>query len=99
SVDLLGKMDPVVAHGKPKPIAFRPGHVKWNYPYSVGRLRPDLVTQLVAPTHGELCGMRTWGYDQIGPELFVRRDAPLPRRAELGQAVTALDVLSALPPC
>ena len=42
SIDLLGKSDPVVAKGPPAG-PFRPGHNKWNYAYSIGQLRPDVV--------------------------------------------------------
>jgi hypothetical protein len=50
SIDLLGKNDPVIAHERPRPgLAFLPGHVKWDYRYSIGRLRPDVVVALWTP--------------------------------------------------
>jgi hypothetical protein len=42
TIDLLGLNDPVIAHG-PRSTAFYPGHDKWNYDYSIGRLQPDLI--------------------------------------------------------
>jgi hypothetical protein len=53
-VDLLGKCDPVVSRKPmhrnlmtPNPILeFFPGHLKWDYGYSLGQLKPDfIVTQ------------------------------------------------------
>lgn len=54
-IDLLGKNDKIIARlparstidpmGK---VSFTPGHSKWNYAYSIGELKPDLVFQLWA---------------------------------------------------
>ena len=41
-VDLLGKADKTIARGEPAAV-FRPGHNKWNYDYSIGKLRPDII--------------------------------------------------------
>jgi hypothetical protein len=52
SLDLLGKSDRVIAREQmhiPDNIDlldFRPGHMKWNYAYSIGELQPDIVVQL-----------------------------------------------------
>jgi hypothetical protein len=51
SVDLLGKMDRRIAHepmrdanrGVPWWAAFHPGHMKWDYAYSIGELKPDII--------------------------------------------------------
>jgi hypothetical protein len=46
-VDLLGKNDKVIARqqwNKSFP-GFLPGHVKWDYAYSIGKLKPDIVAQ------------------------------------------------------
>jgi len=49
-VDLLGKNDPVIARQPMKPISgireFNPGHLKRDYNYSIGVLRPDVVVEL-----------------------------------------------------
>ena len=50
-VDLLGKMDRRIAHEPmraantkvPWWAAFHPGHMKWDYDYSIGQLRPDVI--------------------------------------------------------
>ncbi|MEJ2263550.1 MAG: hypothetical protein P8X95_08890 [Anaerolineales bacterium] len=53
SLDLLGKNDVVIAHenvrgggGLTSVKNFRPGHMKWDYDYSIGKLKPDVVVQL-----------------------------------------------------
>ena len=74
-VDLLGKMDTVIAHGPSHDVFLKPGHTKWNYDYSIGKLRPDVVADLAFPTTSDLCHMTAWGYRQIAPRLFVRRAA------------------------
>ena len=52
-IDLLGKSDKKVARetmrqitGLWKYIYFYPGHLKWDYAYSIGELKPDVVAQL-----------------------------------------------------
>jgi len=58
AIDLLGKCDAKVAHEEmhrelqvPPQKEFWPGHLKWDYAYSIGELKPDLVVQTwgVAP--------------------------------------------------
>jgi arabinofuranosyltransferase len=61
AIDLLGKSDPVIAKGKPA-APFYPGHSKWNYAYSIGQLKPDIVTILWSPTHADKDNMAKWGY-------------------------------------
>ena len=53
SIDLLGKNDPIIAHEPPHGVSglrsigeFRPGHNKWDYDYSIGELKPDVIVQL-----------------------------------------------------
>jgi len=53
ALDLLGKNDVKIAHenaqGANNPFnldKFRPGHMKWDYDYSIGELKPDVVVQL-----------------------------------------------------
>ncbi len=48
-IDLLGKTDPVIAHLPMDQTIipeFKPGHMKWNYAYSIGTLKPDVVLEL-----------------------------------------------------
>jgi hypothetical protein len=59
SIDLLGKTDRHIAHedmrtfavGWHKFIEFRPGHMKFDYRYSIGQQQPDVIAQLWR--HGE----------------------------------------------
>lgn len=60
-VDLLGKSDRVIAGRKPRG-PFRPGHNKWDYGYSVGLRRPDVVFQLWLPSASDLRMLSDWGY-------------------------------------
>lgn len=54
AIDLLGKNDVTIAHQSmhrpsgrfSRLYAFHPGHLKWDYGYSIGRLQPDVVAQL-----------------------------------------------------
>ena len=57
AIDLLGKNDPVIARqqvhwksGLANISEFRPGHLKWDYSYSIGVLKPDVVVQLWGDT-------------------------------------------------
>ena len=57
AIDFLGKNDPVIAHepshgpsGIRSISGFRPGHMKWNYDYSIGELKPDIIVQLWGDT-------------------------------------------------
>ncbi len=63
TIDLLGKNDKKIASekmrvssGLSKFIDFYPGHLKWNYSYSIGKLKPDVVVQL-------------WGFKEAKPYL------------------------------
>ena len=75
TVDLLGKSDRVVAR-RPRQasVGFEPGHDKWDYQYSVGEMRPDLVAQLWHASDGERVAIERSGYDPLGPWLFARVD-------------------------
>jgi len=50
TIDLLGKNDPYIAHlpnhASPSLEGVRPGHMKWDYDYSIGQLKPDMILQL-----------------------------------------------------
>jgi hypothetical protein len=56
-IDLRGKSDRVVAHEPMKQVLdyppllqFWPGHMKWDYAYSLGQLAPDVIAQLWSST-------------------------------------------------
>ena len=44
AIDLLGKVDPVIAKTPARSLV--PGHNKWDYPYSLLVLRPDYIMPL-----------------------------------------------------
>jgi hypothetical protein len=53
AVDILGKNDRIISkikmgrlEKKSEFVAFYPGHLKWDYAYSIGKLKPDIVFQL-----------------------------------------------------
>ncbi len=56
AIDLLGKSDSKIAHEQmhvdpvlmARSFGFWPGHLKWDYDYSIGQLKPDVVLQLWA---------------------------------------------------
>lgn len=58
-IDLLGKSDKSIAHsasfhdksiGLKQYLNYRPGHVKWNYPYVVTKHKPDVFGQVYPET-------------------------------------------------
>jgi arabinofuranosyltransferase len=92
-VDLLGKMDPVVARTGPtgiEPIRFRPGHNKWDYGHSIGELRPQVITSLWFPTASDRCDIRHWGYQELAGGLWVLRGSRGVDAAGLGAAIARL---------
>ncbi|OGO42546.1 MAG: hypothetical protein A2W36_04065 [Chloroflexi bacterium RBG_16_58_14] len=53
AIDLLGKVDRKIARQPAHAVAslygiknFRPGHVKYDYDYSLGQLKPDVIAQI-----------------------------------------------------
>ncbi|GAB4536740.1 MAG: hypothetical protein Fur0018_27440 [Anaerolineales bacterium] len=49
TIDLLGKSDAYIARLPIHPADFkqlRPGHMKYDYDYSIGQLKPDVIVQL-----------------------------------------------------
>lgn len=67
-IDLLGKADTRIARGPSHlEYPFRPGHDKWDYGYSIGELRPDVIAQLWHPTDDDLRALDAWGYVPVRP--------------------------------
>jgi arabinofuranosyltransferase len=88
SIDLLGKSDTVIAHERPHPGPVYPGHMKWDYAYSL-RQRPELITELWKPTAADLVLLKRAGYVRVSEGagyLYVRRDARGVNRARLARA-------------
>jgi hypothetical protein len=54
AIDLLGKNDPIIAqqsnHIPNKIDDIRPGHMKWDYDYAIGKLKPDVIIQVWGDT-------------------------------------------------
>ena len=67
-LDLLGKNDTFIATSAPHGEFF-PGHNKWDYDYSIGKLQPDVVFQtfdrgLEKDLHQRIMN---WGYKKMCP--------------------------------
>ena len=90
AVDMLGRSDHTIARMARRGEAFWPGHDKWDYAHSVGRLRPDVIVQLWRPTADDLAGITGFGYDRLLPSLFVRADSTGVDRVRLERVVCAL---------
>lgn len=87
AVDLLGKSDHVVATEPPRDPLFLPGHDKWDYAYSIGALRPDVVADFWPRQPDDLARLASWGYTEYGQDIFVRDDSRLVDRARLARLV------------
>jgi len=93
AIDLLGKSDRRIAHEDmryairrwhnliPYP-RFYPGHLKYDYAYSIGQLRPDVVAELwenpeeAEPyLHESYRKVKLYG-DRAGYSVFLRKDSP-----------------------
>ena len=79
-VDLLGKSDRTIATGPPavdratgEPVAFFPGHSKFDAQFSLQELKPDVVIYL--PLVVDDSQLSAWGYKQqctrSGTELYL----------------------------
>ena len=62
-IDLLGKNDVFIARSTPQGDFF-PGHNKWDYDYSIGEFRPDVIFQTFTRGIDESLPERltSWGY-------------------------------------
>jgi hypothetical protein len=88
ALDLLGKSDPVIARGAPATSQFHPGHTKWDYGYSIGRLRPDLVAQLyVGATPADREMIEQAGFHRAGPAASIAFPPSLPPVFSCSQAL------------
>lgn len=72
AVDFLGKNDPVIAR-RPPVLPFYPGHDRFDYDYSIGVLRPDLVVQLWFPTPHVFQLLQQLGYQQVFGGIYARK--------------------------
>lgn len=90
AVDFLGKSDVHIAHVPPKGL-FVPGHNKWDYAYSVGIERPDVVVQTWRPTPADVRLIRSFGYEPIGRDAFVRAGISTVDATQLAQVFAEFD--------
>ena len=91
TIDLLGKSDRVIAGRERQPAAgFEPGHDKWDYRYSIGELRPDVVADLWHASDDDLRAIEGWGYVRLAPWVFARADSTRVDRVALGPAVCTI---------
>jgi hypothetical protein len=91
TIDLLGKSDRVIAAGARQPGAgFEPGHDKWDYGYSIGQLRPDVVADVWRVTDDDFRAIESWGYVGLAPWVFVRADSTRIDKAAVALAVCAV---------
>ena len=84
--DLLGKNDSHIAHLKPRGV-FSPGHDKWDYQYSLGEKQAMLVVEPVDLNEADKGYMDSLGFEEMPNGMFLRKDAPVERRAVLGMDV------------
>lgn len=86
TVDLLGKNDRYIAR-LPSREPFIPGHNKWDYSYSLGQRRPDIIVPpLWQPTPEDRDYIAAQGYVEGPAGVYVRR----------GSALVHADTLAAL---
>jgi hypothetical protein len=92
-IDMLGKNDRRIAHEPMHPPRaelprdtiprwFYPGHLKWDYAYSIGQLQPDVVTELWEnPEEAEPYLNRSYSKAELHgdwtiPPLYLRKNSP-----------------------
>ena len=83
TVDLLGRNDEKIAKGQPV-VAFRPGHNKWNYNYSILELKPDIVADEWGEVKDFLSGSPM--YTRLPNGLWIRKDSHKVDRSIVSQA-------------
>ena len=71
AIDFLGKSDRHIAHLPPRP-PFVPGHNKWDYAYSIGEQKPDVIAQTWNATPADIRLFSSFGYEPVGRDAFVR---------------------------
>jgi hypothetical protein len=99
AIDLLGKMDPYIAHqrmhipqGIQRWLGFVPGHLKWDYAYSIGRLKPDVVqaplwTLPYVTDNGVPALNGDYGKWSVVTNWYVRNDSGKVRRNRFGSPI------------
>lgn len=89
-VDLGGKSDRDIARLAPAPGArFVPGHNKYDYALSL-RERADVVLPLGVTTDADRAYIRSLGYEELSPELYLHRGARTVDRLEIERLAAGL---------
>ncbi len=87
AIDILGKADPFIAHQTVRaPMSIpdipnmRPGHMKWDYAYTFGKLKPDVIVSIWEGTSEEAAPYLEKDYVNavIGEKLkvYLLKDSP-----------------------
>ncbi len=87
AIDILGKADPYIAHQNVRtPMSItdvpfmRPGHMKWDYAYTFGKLKPDVIVSIWEGTDAEAAPYleKDYVYALIGEKIkvFLLKDSP-----------------------
>ena len=82
AIDLLSKNDTTIAHEPmhiDSKVAFYPGHLKWDYDYSIGTLKPDLIVESWTLIEKEIPSAFSPLYTLVridGYPLYLRNDSP-----------------------
>ena len=84
AIDLLGKNDRVIAHqamhfseGPGRYRAFYPGHMKWDYAYSIGQLKPDVILQIWGEPEDATPYLEPYVMARVGIYTWwLRKDSP-----------------------
>ncbi len=74
TLDLLGKSDSYIAKLLPA-TKFRPGHNKWNYKYSIGKLQPDLIADEWGKSRQYLSTQKN--YKELKNRIWIRKNSKL----------------------
>ena len=69
--------------GSPERVTFFPGHNKWDYAWSIGRGKPDLILQLWRHYGSDEVGLRLAGYDHVAETIWIRRSTERVDRARV----------------
>ena len=87
AVDILGKADPYIAHQTVRaPMSYadipnmRPGHMKWDYAYTFGELKPDVIVNVWEGTSAEAAPYLEKYYVNAaiapGVRVYLLKDTP-----------------------
>ncbi|AKU99239.1 acyltransferase 3 [Labilithrix luteola] len=85
--DLLGKNDRHVAKLEPRGV-FSPGHDKWDYQYSLGERKSDLIVETVDVNEADDAYISSLGFEKLENGMRLRTSAPVVHRDILGREMT-----------